>query len=73
MAWKEILDAYFKDFVEYCLPELYELINWKKRWSSLHKELQAITKGTDAGKRLLDKLFKVFLKNGREQWVLVTS
>jgi len=71
VAWKEILDAYFKDFVEYCLPELYELVNWKKRWSSLDKELQAITKGTDVGKRLLDKLFKVFLKDGREQWVLV--
>ena len=71
VAWKEILDAYFKDFVEYCLPELYKLINWKKRWNSLDKELQAITKGTDAGKRLLDKLFKVFLRDGREQWVLV--
>jgi len=71
VAWKEILDAYFKDFVEYCLLELYELINWKKQWNSLDKELQAITKGADAGKRLLDKLFKVFLKDGREQWVLV--
>lgn len=71
VAWKGILDAYFKDFVEYCLPELYELINWKKQWNSLDKELQAITKGEDSGKRLLDKLFKVYLKDGREQWVLV--
>lgn len=71
VAWKEILDAYFKDFVEYCLPELYVLINWKKQWHSLDKELQAITKGADSGKRLLDKLFKIFLKDGCEQWVLV--
>src|SRR3990167_3798652 len=71
VAWKEILDAYFKDFVEYCLPELHELINWKKQWNSLDKELQAITKGADSGTRLLDKLFKVYLKDGREQWVLV--
>lgn len=70
-AWKEILDAYFKNFVEYCLPELYELINWKKSWDSLDKELQAITNGADTGRRLLDKLFRVFLKDGREQWVLV--
>jgi len=70
-AWKEILDAYFNDFVEYCLPELHELIDWQRQWTALDKELQAITKGADTGKRLLDKLFKVFLKDGREQWVLI--
>jgi hypothetical protein len=29
-AWKEILDFYFKDFIEYCLPELNQHINWQK-------------------------------------------
>lgn len=70
-AWKEILDAYFKDCIDYCLSELSTLINWQKSFVSLDKELQAITKGTASGKRLLDKLFKVFLKDGREQWVLI--
>jgi len=70
-AWKEILDAYFKDCIDYCLPKLSELINWQKPFISLDKELQAITKGTENGRRLLDKLFKVFLKDGREQWVLI--
>jgi hypothetical protein len=70
-AWKIVLDAYFKDFLDYCLPELYHLIDWSKPWSFLDKELQAITKGNEAGKRLLDKLVKVFLKDGREQWVLL--
>ncbi|HSW69376.1 MAG TPA: hypothetical protein VLI69_04360 [Gammaproteobacteria bacterium] len=70
-AWKEILDAYFKDCLDYCLPELSALINWEKGFVSLDKEFQAISKGTDSGKRILDKLFKVFLKSGREQWVLI--
>lgn len=70
-AWKQVLEVYFKDFVEYCLPELYSLINWDKHWTSLDKELNAITKGSHAGKRLLDKLFRVYLKDGQEQWVLV--
>ena len=61
----------FKDFVEYCLPDFHGLINWKKQWHSLDKELNTITKGSDSGKRLVDKLFKIFLKDGREQWVLV--
>src|SRR5438045_1115866 len=70
-AWKEILDAYFRDFVDYCLPQLSELIDWKKPWVSLDKELHSITKDTATGKRLIDKLFKVYLKDGREQWVLI--
>jgi hypothetical protein len=70
-AWKEILDYYFKDFIAYCFPQLFELINWKKKWVSLDKELQSITKGSEAGKRLLDKLFKVYLKDGTEQWILI--
>jgi flagellar biosynthesis/type III secretory pathway protein FliH len=70
-AWKEILEVYFKDFVSFCLPELYELIDWEKQPVSLDKELQAITKGTEMGKRFLDKLFKVFLKDGSDQRLLI--
>jgi hypothetical protein len=70
-AWKEILDHYFKDCLDYCLPELSCLIDWSKKYISLDKELQAITKGAAAGKRLVDKLFKVYLLNGNEQWILI--
>ncbi len=70
-AWKEILDAYFKEFMDYCLPELSRLIDWQKSFVSLDNELHAIAQGVENGKRLLDKLFKVYLKNGCEQWILV--
>jgi hypothetical protein len=70
-AWKEILDHYFKDCLDYCLPELSCLIDWSKKYVSLDKELQAITKGAAAGNRLVDKLFKVYLINGNEQWILI--
>jgi hypothetical protein len=70
-AWKDVLEAYFKDFMCYCLPDLYQLIDWKKPVTSLDKEFQTITKGAKAGKRLADKLFQVFLKDGSEQWILI--
>lgn len=70
-AWKDILDAYLKEFIEYCLPELSPLIDWSKGWVSLDKELRAITKNKIKRKSLLDKLFKVVLKEGKEQWLLV--
>jgi len=34
-AWKEVMDAYFKDFVEYCLPKLYALIDYQNQRSKL--------------------------------------
>lgn len=70
-AWKEILDCYFKEFVDFCLPQLSELIDWSKPWVSLDKEFQALVKQSETGMLLLDKLSRVYLKNGKEQWVLV--
>ncbi|MBV8801423.1 MAG: hypothetical protein JO131_00385 [Gammaproteobacteria bacterium] len=70
-ARKQVLDNYLKDFIEYCSPELNKLIDWNISWISLDKELHAITKGNSSGKQLLDKLFKVKLLNGCEQWILV--
>jgi hypothetical protein len=70
-AWKDILDAYFKEFVDLCLPDLYVFIDWQQPWTSLDKEFHAITKDGLTGKRLADKLAKVYLKTGEEQWVLI--
>jgi hypothetical protein len=70
-AWKDILEVFFKDFVEFCLPDLYVLVNWNKPWTTLDKELHAITKDGATGKRFVDKLFKVYLRDGQERWVLV--
>ncbi|AML48079.1 hypothetical protein AYM02_01680 [Coxiella burnetii] len=70
-AWKEILEAYFKDFIELCLPDLDKLIDWRQPWESLDKELLAITKDGATGKRVLDKLFRVYFTSGQEQWVLI--
>ncbi len=27
-AWKDVIDAYFKECIIYCLPQLSKLINW---------------------------------------------
>jgi hypothetical protein len=37
----------------------------------LDKELLSVTKENITGSRLTDKLLKVFLKNGQEQWILI--
>lgn len=70
-AWKEVIETFFEDFIHFCLPELFLLIDWKIPWQSLDTELHALSQSAEIGSRFVDKLFKVFLKDGCEQWILV--
>lgn len=69
--WKDVLGEFFKDFIEMCFPTLAKDINWKKGISFLDKELGRVIKGSETGKRIVDKLVKVFIKDGKEFWILV--
>jgi cell division protein ZapA (FtsZ GTPase activity inhibitor) len=69
--WKDILEIYFKDFIEFFFPVAYNQIDWTKKIEFLDKELQEVTKDAEIGRRYADKLIKVHLKNGKEEWVLV--
>ena len=69
--WKEALDWFFPDFLALCHPEAHAGIEWKKGFDSLDKELQQIVREAELGRRLVDKLFKVWLVDGSEAWVLV--
>jgi hypothetical protein len=70
-AWKELLDAYFPAFVEFFYPHIDAEIDWTRGYESLDKELAAIRPAHAMGKLLADKLFKVWLKNGKAAWLLV--
>ncbi len=69
--WKEALDFYFQAFVELFFPRAYADIDWGRGWESLDKELQQIDPEAEIGRRHVDKLLKVWLNSGQEQWVLV--
>lgn len=70
-AWKIILKALLKDFMEFFWPEAHDDIDWQKPYELLEQELLAIVDADDNGKRCVDKLFRVYLKNGQEQWLLL--
>jgi len=69
--WKDILDTYFQDFMAFFFPKAYNDIVWSKKYESLDKELQKAVRDASLGKRLVDKLVKVWRKDGKETWVLV--
>jgi hypothetical protein len=69
--WKDILETYFPDFIAFFFPNIYPQIDWNKGFEFLDKELQKVVKDAELGKRLADKLVKVYLINGEEIWVLI--
>jgi len=70
-AWKDILDAYFKEFLEFFFPEIHRDIDWSKPVEFLDKEFQKIVRKSEIGKQLADKLAKVFLLDGSDAWLLI--
>jgi len=68
--WKEILTAYFEQFMAFFFPKIARDIDWSRGYISLDKELRQITREAKTGERLADKLFQIWKKSGEETWVL---
>ncbi|PPJ64798.1 transposase [Cuspidothrix issatschenkoi] len=69
--WKEIIELYFPSFLEFFFPLAYAEIDWNRPYQFLDKELHQLEPDAEIGKRLVDKVAKVWLLNGEEAWVLV--
>ena len=69
--WKEVLEAYFPQAMQFFFPETAALIDWTRPYEFLDKEFQQISRGAEQGKRYADKLVKVWRIQGEELWLLV--
>ena len=69
--WKQILEGYFPQFMSFFFPEAARAIAWSKGFDFLDGELQQVTLEAETGKRIVDKLVKVYLRNGQENWLLL--
>lgn len=69
--WKEILRLYFRDFMAFFLAEAHDAIDWERGHEFLDKELASIAREAEIGDRRVDKLVKVYQKNGIEYWVVI--
>jgi len=71
-SWRKILDKLLPQFLAFFFKEIYQAIDFKKGFEFLDKELQKILpREDDTGKRVVDKLVKVFLQDGSEKWLLI--
>lgn len=70
-GWKEILEGYFKEFLLFYFPQIHNDIDFTKAFAFLDNEFNKIVKESEEQKRRVDKLVRVYLKDGREQWLLI--
>jgi hypothetical protein len=69
--WKEALELYFRAFLALFYPHIHADIYWSRDYVFLDKELQKSVPKAGRGRLYVDKLVKVWRKNGREAWVLI--
>lgn len=69
-AWKEAVRGHLREFVQKCFPVLAELIDWGREPTWLDKEIGQIVGQPGRRNSEVDLLFKAWLIDGREQWIL---
>ena len=69
--WKEAVEHYFPEFMEFYFPEAYAQIDWSTEPVFLDQELRAVVHDAELGKRFVDKLVSVMLLNGDDKWIYI--
>ena len=69
--WKEALDFYFEECLALLFPAIHGLIDWTRGFEFLDKELQQVVRDAESGRRYVDKLVRVWLRDGSERWILI--
>lgn len=69
--WKEALELFLAPFLAFFFPPVHDGIDWTEGYVSLDQELQQLMADARLRRRLADKLFKVWRKDGSEAWLLI--
>jgi hypothetical protein len=70
-VWKEVLEAYLEEFMEFFFPDIHRDIEWPRGYEFMDKELEPLVRDGPLRERRVDKLVKVFLRDGSEAWILI--
>ena len=70
--WKAILEDVFDDFLRFYYPNADDIFDMARGFDFLDKELEDLFPQTyEENVRYVDKLVRVWLKNGQEEWILI--
>lgn len=69
--WKSLISKYLKDFLSFFMSDLYKEVDFSKGYEFLDGELNKIKIKSKSKNRRSDRLIKIYLKDGTEQYLLV--
>lgn len=69
-AWKRVLDQWFQPFLQCFWPTIDSKIDWSMPIEELPQERTPLSAQSLVGKQIVDKLYKVYTKNGAYRIVL---
>ena len=69
--WKTALDQFPRSLLELTFPDVAAGIDWTVEPKSLEQELREITPDSEVGAKRVDKLLKVRLLDGTDQWLYI--
>jgi len=67
--WKDTIDQFTRSLLEVTFPDVAAGIDWSVQPESLEQELREITPASEVGAKRVDKLLKVRLLDGADQWL----
>jgi hypothetical protein len=70
-AWKEFLDGHLQEFLGCFFPAVASAIDWSRPFEFLDQELREVIHDSTVKCFRVDRLIKVFRKDGGEQWLLI--
>lgn len=73
ILWKTVLEDTFDDFLRFFIPDADKVFDFNKGVEYLDKELDQLfpPEGDEYKPRYVDKLVKIYTRQGAEEWVLV--
>ncbi|HLU22127.1 MAG TPA: hypothetical protein VKZ77_06545 [Bacillaceae bacterium] len=69
--WKDVITDLFEEFLQFFSPDLSEEVDFTHSPQFLEQELKNIIPESNSNDRVADKLVKLKLKDGKEQWIYV--
>jgi hypothetical protein len=72
ILWKGMIEEVFEDLLRFVFPRAERIFDLERRFEYLDKELGLLNPkpGRKSDTRFVDKLVKVYLRDGSEEWVL---
>jgi len=69
--WKDAVENLFPSFLLFFAADLYKEIDLDRGYDFLDQELSQIALEAEEGRRYVDKLVKLYLLDGEEEWFLI--